>query len=196
MECSFIRKFTKKNMLKPVFALLEADYNMHSSPDRISGWLKTFIAESPCFPVWDASLVRKSAQGIASQLEAIVLRNKKHLNKLNAISSFSSTSPLRQHSFGSSDKLASAERQESFGRTLPGSKSDSFSREDSLLGAWEILNSAANVRDQEALDNIMEEIGVNGPDDLRQFEKTDLVHMTKTLKKVQQKKFLEVLLEK
>ncbi len=196
MECSYIRTYSKLNKVKTVFALLEADYTVHSSPDRINGWLKTFIGESPCFPVWDAALVRKSAQGIASQLEAVISKNKKHLIKLNKTSSFSNTSPPRQISLDSSDKLASSERQESFGRLSLGGQSGSLSREDSLRSAWEILNSAVNVRDQEALDNIMEEIGVNGPEDLRQCEKTDLLHMTKTLKKVQQKKFLEVLLEK
>ena len=50
--------------------------------------------------------------------------------------------------------------------------------------------------DHAGLEEIIETIGLNSPEDLRQCEKADLVQLTRTLKKVQQKNFLEILFGK
>ena len=207
MECHYAKKFVKRGKLKVAFLFMENEYTLRSAPEKIEGWVRSFIGDNACFPLWDSDVVRKTAQGIASQLEVLNVKIRRIKGKEHA-----TIDPYLKH-----HKLDVAYRQlqmhEHMSKSLSPYRSKKPNltefgindhpsiaeissvvlKEDSLKEAWGILNSSANIRDQESLDMIMDEIGLNKADDLRNCEKTDVVKITKTLKKVQQKNFLDVL---
>lgn len=215
MECDFARKFERKNKLKLIFAVVEQDYSLElNSHSRSGSWLRTLIAERSWLPMWEEHQVRKVAQRVGDSLSAI--RKKQSKNDPYVALGFPRTKPSDLPAANLSDRSAEAqldymlsksERNYSpkhnirgmnplsmslgvFGNAKPPAQTDTFHR------AWDILNSASNVHDQEGLDDLIENIGLCDAHDLRHCEKADLLQLTKTLKKVPQRKFLAMLFGK
>lgn len=217
MECNFARRFAKKKYLTIVFALMESDYTLSpSSNDCLASWLRLFIGDSLWLPMWDESHVRKVARKVSEALDNaknIKLRHDPY-NELSISSSKSNPAPLSHFSEISDahvdfllsktgishspirQKIDLMNNTYSPGELKINSNIKKAEHSDNVQQAWNILHNSSNVEDQDALNDIVDSIGLNDFNDLRHCERTDVLLLTRTLKKVQQKKFLDTLFGK
>ncbi len=156
------------------FVLMESDYGMNTAPEKVDGWILDIMKEngilSPAYPLWLSSQVKSAS---------------------SAIVEFSGLSvSLHNEIKGSIERasLVAASLHKTTLATVLGVSDEQMSQ---YTTAWNIIQSSSNVLDYSMMLSHLDEIGVFEAVDLRQCDKDDINVLTKLLKKIQQKKFIQ-----
>ena len=154
------------------FVLMESDYGLNTDPCRIDGWLEQLMKQtgggsSLTYRLWLSSHTKATAASIADYFGSEIAQHGAIKETLGHAAIKSSLS-VRASLYGVDDSTMAQ-----------------------YQGAWEILQSSGNVVDYAALSAYLDEIGVFEALDLRQCDESDVEFLTKSLKKIQQKKFVQ-----
>ena len=156
-----------------VFAMLESDYGLDTSPDRINGWLSILMSghtTSPVLRLWLSSHVESTASAIAEFLG-------EHTARRDALAG---VAEHRRIYDSSATVIVPMEA------SLLGISDEEVTK---LNTAWEIIQTTTNSIDSAALSSYLDSIGVYDALDLRQCDEGDITEITKLLKKIQRKVF-------
>lgn len=153
-----------------VYALMESDYGVDTSPEVIDGWLLAAMKEfpAPTVRLWLSSHVPTAATSIAEFLGDNTARREALMNGNRG--AFRSGGP----------GIVTMEA------SILGLSDDQVAKYNT---AWEILQTSTNAVDYRVLSTYLDNIGVYDALDLRQCDEDDIVEISKLLKKIQRKVF-------
>ena len=153
-----------------VYALMESDYGVDTSPEQIDGWISAAMKEfpAPTVRLWLSSHISTAASEIAQFLGDDTARRDALMNGNRG--AFRSGGP----------GIVTMEA------SLLGLSDDQVAKFNT---AWEILQTSTNAVDYRALSKYLDNIGVYDALDLRQCDEDDIAEVTKLLKKIQRKVF-------
>jgi hypothetical protein len=172
-----------KDSVKLIYVMMDEHYHTRSSPRQVDGWLGFMVGTGLWYPLWDANQVNLTA----SSLAAVIGNNAKlpaYESRTNGQRSETTSipSPIAGDSSSSSCK---EEEEEMIPPLKPTGPPD-------CQAAFACLEKKKAHRPH-TLEGLMEDLELATADDLRVVGEEDWMLLCQSLKKPQQKTFLEAL---
>jgi hypothetical protein len=193
-----------KDSVKLIYVMMDEQYHTRSSPRQVDGWLGFMVGTEMWYPLWDANQVDRTASALAELIgnNAKLAANETFLNLRGGETTSTSTANGNNNVSTKTDDYKNSNTSNN--ASTFASPVASSSRKMELIPqvkptgppdcqAAFVCLEKKKANHPHALEGLMEDLGLAAADDLGAVEPEDWMLLCLTLKKPQQKAFLEAL---